>query len=135
MTSAGLELQKAVLTLLKADPSLKSLINTRVYDRVPAQAEFPYVTLGASTTYDWSTASERGSEHIFTLNVWDRASGRKSVMQIMHAIDRLLTGTQLTLTGHRLINLIPQSLLARPEDNRDGYLGVLRYRAVTEEQP
>ncbi len=88
MTSAGLELQKALLALLKADGALEKLIEGRVYDRVPEKAEFPYVTLGSSNIYDWSTATERGSEHLFTLNVWNRASGRKSVFTIMNIIER-----------------------------------------------
>ncbi len=133
MTSAGLELQKAMLAALKADTSLEGLIEGRIYDRVPPKATYPYVTLGSSNTYDWSTATERGSEHLFTLNIWNRADGRKSVLRIMHAIEQLLAAAQLRLDGHRLINLVPQSSQARAEDSRDGYLGVLRYRVVTEE--
>ena len=135
MTSAGLELQKALLALLKADGALEKQIEGRIYDRVPDKAEFPYVTLGSSNIYDWSTGTERGSEHLFTLNIWSRASGRKSVFTIMNLIDRLLAQPQLTLVGHRLVNLALQFSQARAEDNRDGYLGVLRYRAVTEELP
>ena len=135
MTSAGLELQKALLALLRADGALEKLIEGRVYDRVPEKAVFPYVTLGASNIYDWSTGTERGSEHLFTLNIWNRASGRKSVFTIMNIIERLLDKSVLTLVGHRVANLALQYSQARAEDNRDGYLGVLRYRAVTEELP
>ena len=135
MTSAGLELQKALLALLKADGTLEKLIEGRVYDRVPEKAEFPYVTLGSSNIYDWSTGTERGSEHLFTLNIWNRASGRKSVFTIMNIIERLLDKSVLTLVGHRVVNLGLQYSQARAEDNRDGYLGILRYRAVTEELP
>jgi hypothetical protein len=133
MTSAGLELQKAMLALLRGDVALEKLIDNRVFDRVPDKAEFPYVTLGNSSIYDWSTATERGSEHLFTLNVWNRASGRKSVLAIMNIIDRLLERSTLALAGHRVVNLGLQYSQARAEDNRDGYLGILRYRAVTEE--
>lgn len=135
MTSAGLELQKVLLAVLKTDGALQKLVDGRVYDRVPAKSDFPYVTLGSSNIYDWSTATERGSEHLFTLNVWNRASGRKSVFEIMNGIERLLQRASLTLAGHRLINLDLQFSQARAEDNRDGYLGILRYRAVTEEMP
>ncbi|MDR6633760.1 hypothetical protein J2X72_002560 [Phyllobacterium sp. 1468] len=135
MTSAGLELQKALLALLRADGALEKLIEGRVYDRVPEKAVFPYVTLGAANIYDWSTGTERGSEHLFTLNIWNRASGRKSVFTIMNIIERLLDKPVLTLVGHRVANLALQYSQARAEDNRDGYLGVLRYRAVTEELP
>ncbi|MBB3238126.1 DUF3168 domain-containing protein [Phyllobacterium endophyticum] len=133
MTSAGLELQKALLALLRGDVALEKLIENRVFDRVPDGTDFPYVTLGNSNIYDWSTATERGSEHLFTLNVWNRASGRKSVFAIMNIIDRLLERSALTLAGHRLVNLGLQYSQGRAEDNRDGYLGILRYRAVTEE--
>jgi len=133
MTSAMLELQRSVLAVLKAGPALKELVDGRIYDRVPAGAEFPYVTLGGSTSYDWSTATERGSEHLLSLNVWDRAGGRKSVLEIMDLVDHLLLEGDFVLRGYRLINLVAQSSMARAEDSRDGYLGVLRYRIVTEE--
>jgi hypothetical protein len=133
MTSAGLELQKALLAGLKGDKGLEKLLAGRVYDRVPVKAVFPYVTLGSSNVYDWSTSTERGSEHLFTLNIWNKGSGRKAVFEIMDVIERLLRQPRLELVGHRLVNLSLQSSQARAEDNRDGYLGVLRYRAVTEE--
>ncbi|MEI4482313.1 MULTISPECIES: DUF3168 domain-containing protein [unclassified Phyllobacterium] len=133
MKSAGLELQKALLACLKIDGALERLIAGRVYDRVPLKAEFPYVTLGSSNIYDWSTATERGSEHLFTLNIWNRASGRKTVFEIMNVIEHLLERSQLVLSGHRLTNLNLQYSQARAEDAQDGYLGVLRYRAVTED--
>ena len=135
MTSAGLELQKALLGFLKSDASLAKLIDGRVYDRVPAKTAFPYVTLGSSNIYDWSTATEPGSEHLFTLNIWHRAGGRKHVLEIMNVIDRQLRQAVLTLAGHRLVNLDLQYSQARADDSRDGYLGILRYRAVTEEMP
>ncbi|MGH6859931.1 MAG: DUF3168 domain-containing protein [Phyllobacterium sp.] len=133
MTSAGLELQKALLAVLKADKTVEKLVGGRIYDRVPEKADFPYVTLGSSSIYDWSTATERGGEHLFTLHVWDRAGGRTTVFRIMDAIDRLLFEPELALADHRLVNLDLQYSQARAEDNRDGYLGILRYRAVTEE--
>lgn len=133
MKSAGLELQKALLACLKMDNELERLVGGRVYDRVPPKAVFPYVTLGSSGIYDWSTATERGSEHLFTLNIWNRASGRKAVFEIMTVIEHLLERSQLGLGGHRLINLSLQYSQARAEDSQDGYLGMLRYRAVTEE--
>ncbi len=133
MTSAGLELQKALLACLKMDSTLERLVEGRVYDRVPSKATFPYVTLGSSNIYDWSTATERGSEHLFTLNIWNRSSGRKSVFEIMNVIERLLECSQLSVRGHRVINLALQYSQARAEDSQDGYLGMLRYRAVTEE--
>jgi hypothetical protein len=135
MTSAGLELQKALLARLKTDSTLGKLIHGRVYDRVPARAEFPYVTLGSSMVHDWSTATERGSEHLFTLNVWNRAEGRKSIFEIMNVIEEMLERPQLELHSHRLVNLNLQYSQARAEDSRDGYIGMLRYRAVTEELP
>lgn len=134
MTSAGLELQKALLACLKTDGALEKLVGGRVYDRVPQKAEFPYVTLGSSNIYDWSTATERGSEHLFTLHIWNRAGGRKSVFEIMNLIERRLAAAQLPMRSQRLVNLDIQYSQARAEDNQDGYIGTLRYRAVTEEQ-
>ena len=56
---------------------LARLVVPRVYDEVPLRAEFPYLTFGQTIERDWSTGTEPGQEHTFTLHVWSRARGRK----------------------------------------------------------
>jgi hypothetical protein len=45
---SSLDLQKAVVARLKADAGVTALVGQRIYDRVPPDAVFPYVSLGRS---------------------------------------------------------------------------------------
>ncbi|YBV98115.1 DUF3168 domain-containing protein [Phyllobacteriaceae bacterium JZ32] len=133
MTSANMELQKAVYLALSGDAALvEKLGGPNIYDHIPAAAAFPYVTFGQTTVYDWSTDSEVGDEHLFTVHVWARAGGRKQVLEIMDLIAIRMSQAVLALDGHRLVNMALQYSQARNDDERDGYHGLLRYRAVTE---
>ncbi|QND52397.1 DUF3168 domain-containing protein [Phyllobacterium sp. 628] len=133
MSSAGLQLQKALLKALKADAELNDWVDGRIYDHVPSRSEFPYITFGSATGYDWSTATERGSEHLMTLQVWSRGDFRKTVFEIMDRISRVLGIAPLKLDAHELINLNLEYTQAIAANSRDGYAGTMRYRAVTEE--
>jgi hypothetical protein len=133
MPSAAWSLQKAVFAALAADAPLIALIgDARIYDDVPQSSDFPYLTFGQSTARDWSTATDDGSEHTITLNVWSQAKGRNEVHEIMAAARAALQGQPLTLDGHRLINLRHESSKARRAPDGDTYHGIARFRAVTE---
>ncbi len=133
MTSAGLQLQKALLQVLKADAGLNEWVNRRVFDHVPQQSDFPYITFGTASTYDWSTSTERGGEHLLTLHVWTHRASRKTVFDIMDRIERLLLSVPLPLEGHKLVSIRLEYAQTALADNRGSFAGVMRYRAVTEE--
>lgn len=133
MSSANLELQKAVYTALKGDAAVVTLLGgNKFFDHVPPASAFPYVTFGRTTVYDWSTDSDVGSEHLFTIHVWSRAGGKSQTLGIMSEIERIMTSVPLQIEGHRLINLRLEFSEALNDDDRDGYHGLLRYRTVTE---
>ena len=133
MVSAGWALQKALFAHLVADSSLTALLGgAKIYDDVPRDAEFPYVTFGASVVRDWSTGSDEGFEHVVTLHAWSRANGRRESHEIVGALRSSLHDQTLSIDGHRLINLRHQMSEARREDDGETYHGIVRYRAVTE---
>lgn len=133
MPSPAWSLQQAIYSAVTTNAALNTLIGPpRLYDDVPQNAVFPYLTLGQSTTRDWSTATEAGDEHRLTLHVWSRAGGRREAQEIMGALKAALHDQPLTLTGHRLINLTHELSEARREPDGDTYHGLVRFRAVTE---
>ncbi len=133
MTNPGWDLQKATYQALKADSALTSLLGANwLYDDVPQDAEFPYVVIDQMRLNDWSTGSERGSEHILMLHIWSRYRGKREIHEIADAIRVALDDVELTLDDNRLINLTHQySDLKRDEDGETWH-GVMRFRAVTE---
>jgi len=132
MTDAQWELQKAVYQALSADAGLQAEIGDppRLYDDPPADAAFPYVTLGEARSSALSGV-EGGLEHDVKLYVFSRYAGRREVKRILAAVQDALHDASLTLTGHDLVNM--RFVFADVFRRLDGaaYQGMARFRAVT----
>ena len=133
MTAATFDLQEAVFAALKADLALvEALGGAKFHDLTPADLSFPYVTFGRTSTYDWSTGTEAGSEHFFTLHVWSKHKGRKEALQLMELVRAALHERDLALAGHQLVNLRLEFSDMRYDEDLAVYDGSLRFRAVVE---
>lgn len=133
MASPCTALQAAILDRLAADPALLALLGgARIYDHVPQRAAFPFLSVGASSVRDWSTATEPGHEHTLTLNAWSRHRGRAELYAITDAIAAALEPADLTLDGHRLINLRVEQTAYRREGDGETFAATISLRAVTE---
>jgi len=133
MPSSAWALQKAIHTRLTTDAGVLALLGSpRVYDDVPRQPTFPYVSYGQSTARDWSTGTDEGHEHIVSLHVWTRGAGRKPAHELSGAVEAALDQQPLALEGHRLVSLRHEFSDVRREDDGETWRGLLRLRAVTE---
>lgn len=133
MAHPSAELQTSVYQTLTADPGLLSLLGgPKIFDHIPEEAVYPYLTLGRTTVIDWSTGTEDGSEHLLTLHVWAKGGGKQATYQIMDQVSTRLHDQHLPLDKHRLVNLQLQFAEARLEPESTTYHGILRFRAVTE---
>jgi hypothetical protein len=131
--SAATELQKAIFAALRGEAALVAALGgPKIFDHAPANIAFPYFTFGRSTVYDWSTATEQGSEHLVTLHVWSKAKGKAETLTLMDLAGARLHDAELALAGHRLVNLRLEFSDARFEEDVSAYHGLLRFRAVTE---
>lgn len=133
MTAPAAELQKAVFSALSGDGALVAALGGgKIFDHVPAGTAFPYVTFGRTSVYDWSTATESGTEQLFTLHVWSKARGKAEALAIVERIGALLHDRPLALDGHALVNLRQEYAEVRHDEDLDVYHGLTRFRAVTE---
>jgi hypothetical protein len=133
MPSATWALQKAIHVSLTNNATLSGLLGgARIYDDVPRGATFPYVTYGGSTVRDWSTGSDEGHEHAVTLHAWSQGAGRKTVHELLGAIEAALDQQSLVLDGHRLIGIRHEFSDVRREAGGETWHGILRLRATTE---
>ena len=132
MTAPAAELQRAVFDALAANAALAALVGARIYDHVPANAAYPYVSFGRTSIYDWSTGTESGSEQLFTLHIWSKAKGKKETLEIMEHARALLEDARLDLNQHSLVNMRLEFAEARHDEDLALYHGLLRFRAVTE---
>lgn len=133
MMCPGWDLQTAAYAALAADGALLALLGgERLYDDVPQNAAFPYVVIDQMQLRDWSTGTERGTEHMLMLHVWSRYDGKRETHEIADAVRAVLDGAALTLGNHRLVNLAHQFSDLKRDPDGETYHGVLRFRAVTE---
>jgi hypothetical protein len=136
MSSPAWELQRAVYDALVVDTALAILLGgARIYDEVPRGAAFPYVTFGASTVRDWSTGTERGSEHVIVLRAWSKSGGERDVHLILEALRSALHEAPLSVDGHRLVSIRHEMSDAMRDPDGETYHGAARFRAVTEPMP
>jgi hypothetical protein len=133
MTSAALELQRAVFAALQGNAELDAAMATvRLYDQAPANAKFPYLTFGRTSVYDWSTDTETGAEHLVTLHVWSKARGKSECHALIETVRAALDDASLALDGHALIKLRMEYSEVRYEDDNDVHHGLIRFLALTE---
>jgi len=133
MASASAALRAAIHDALSADGALNALLGgPKIYDEVPREAGFPYVTLGEARVSDFSTGTEPGEEHQVTLHAWSRQGGQREAHLISGALLQALDDAPLTLSEHRLVNLRFAVADVRREADGRTYHALVRFRAMTE---
>ena len=106
---ASLELQIAIVGLLKNNADLSALVDGRIYDRVPPDAagkvtaKFPYVSLGPDQEITDDAECLRASEFILQIDAWSREAGFPEVKRIARAIEDALNDVELDLTDNAAI--------------------------------
>lgn len=94
MTSASLELQKAINEKLAASNDLPP-----IYDGIRSTARFPYIVLGRDKVFYPDNQSHHQS-HIF---VYSQAFSIVEVKLYLNYLLELLDGKNLELEGHKII--------------------------------
>lgn len=98
MSTSTYDIQRAVYGVLSPDPVLATQYSAAVYDDVPENAAFPYITLGEWTeTDDPKTLDSIGRESTFTVHIWSRARGMAEVQNIAGRIIQILEHQPLSL--------------------------------------
>jgi hypothetical protein len=135
MPAAHVALRAAIHAALIADTALAAALGgPRIHDEPPANAAFPYVTLGEARITDLSGDGVAAQEHQLTLHAWSRQGGHKEAHVIAGALLQALDDAPLALGGHRLVNLRFAVADIRREADGRTYHAVVRFRAVTETQ-
>lgn len=103
MTSPSFELQKLIYDRLTGNPALSTLIGTRVYDRVPDNPTFPYVSFGPSDEVSDDADCIDGFEVTMQLDVWSRAVGFPECRRIVDAVRNALPEDGILLADNALV--------------------------------
>jgi hypothetical protein len=91
MADASWMLQKAIFK------ALNDGLDVPVYDSVPGNPAFPYVTIGDDVSSDRSSKVESNQEFACTIHVWSRQRGRWETKQLIDAVDELLHDQTLAI--------------------------------------
>jgi len=130
---ASWALQSAIHAVLSADPVLLTILDgANLYDDVPRGTRPPYITVGRTRIVDWSTGTEKGAQHIISLNIWSKGPGRREALMIADAVSAALVSTPPAPDDHVLVSLEPLGLDAERTSDRGHVRVTLQYRALTE---
>jgi hypothetical protein len=134
MSSSLFAAQEAVYAQLMSDAPLQALIGTpaRIYDVVPPDAQFPYVTLGDMTVRDFDTKDRTGFEQVCVLHAWSRYRGRKELKSILQAIFDRLHQAALSVAGGDFVSCQFLSCSVGAENDGLTLHGVMRLRIVVQ---
>ena len=126
MSDPSLELQAAIVGRLKGDSGVQAVIGQRVYDEVPTNPTFPYVSIGDNQVLPDDAECIDGREIFWQLDGWARDPHFPTVKQISKAVDAALHNLPLTITGYNNIvcELSTTSYLHDPD-------GITRHVAMT----
>lgn len=95
-------LQRAVYLALTADQRISELV-TGVYDAVPQDTAFPYITTASDNIDQWDADDMRGFEATLEIHVWSRHRGQGEVKRIQQAIYNALHNVALTVIRHNTV--------------------------------
>jgi hypothetical protein len=99
MTHPIVALQGALVTALRADPTLAGLVGQAIFDAPPRGQVAPYVVIVRHDLLPRDGDDPPGNDHRVTLHVWHPDSSRKAVLAIVDAIAAVLLGGALAPVG------------------------------------
>lgn len=133
MTWAPTEVQKAVFATLNSDATLTSLLGSnKVFDHVPDNTSYPYVSIFIFPFEDRGSYNTEGLTLVFQVSTWVRGNtrGNLSVQTIQKRIDELLHKANLSITGWKIISLRRDLIDLRTEDDNVTKQGIQRFRLL-----
>ena len=129
----ALALQQAMHQQLLATPALTTLLGGgHVFDETPRGEPPLYVAFNGIETRDWSVVDQKAHEHFVIIEVVTNSKSRALAQAIGDAIEVALDNANLTLTGHKLINLRAIFWTVSRSKSSDTFGVTLRFRAATE---
>lgn len=130
--SPELELQGVLVAALKADPDVAALVGARVYDTVPRDTDFPYISLGPMEARTDDAECITGFMIFSQIDVWSQAVGYPEVKRLIDAVRHAIHDQDLSLTVNALVFIEHQtSRILRDPDGLTSH-GALDFVASVE---
>lgn len=126
-----MEVEEAVGRAIRAMLT-PALAPVPVYDRVPRDKPFPFVTFDRHITEPDDDLSEQMSRHRITLTVWSDKPGVKEVRGIIGTIRRTLHWADLDLVVGGCVLCEVERTDATEDQDGQTYMGTAQIRVLTE---
>lgn len=111
---------------------LTAELTVPVYDAVPDNAAYPYVTLDYEVASNDDPLARRRDSRLFYLSIWSNYQGQMEVKRIMAQIDSALHERPLPLETGRVASVrVDRKSTNREPDGRT-YQGSVTLRILTE---
>lgn len=129
-------LRRALVALWTGDSAVSSLIGNRVFDRVKAGAEFPYVEFGETQLIDEDAACHERFQAYQTVHVWSRALGNLEAFAIANALRKAVRAADFASALDTSGVAILRHESTRVFDDPDGLTthGVVTFHTVIDPQ-
>lgn len=135
MQNQSLILRKAVISTLKADPLVASIVGARVYDEVIPKPEWPFVRYGTPITTEFLGQCWEGEAHRLTVHGFSKGPGRDPVDALAFAIKQALHEKKPIYEGASVVESMiwRQTSVLRDLNQATAYHVVVEFDAATAE--
>lgn len=130
MTAPDIATQGAIFTALNGHVSWSGS-NVPVYDAVPQDSAYPYISLDDQMIMEDDYLDARKDDRRFYISVWSTYSGKKQVLEIMQSIDALLHRKKLSMTTGRMVECYVMRKSTQRDIDRVTYQGLVTLRIIT----
>lgn len=105
MSDPSLELQAAIVGTLKNNAGIQAVVGNpaRVYDEVPNNPMFPYISLGDNQVLPDKAECIDGTEIFWQIDAWARDPTFPMVKKIAKAIVAALDDQDITVSGYTVV--------------------------------
>lgn len=134
MASANDELQAAIFAHLEADQTIQALVGGRIFDRVPADAQLPYVQFSKCNGNREHMSCVKSWTLFPDIDVWSSDVGFSEANRIMAAVAESLDGAPLVLETMRLVLIVEYKTdVFRDADGLTSH-GIVTFKAIVEKR-
>lgn len=129
-----IDIARALQIVLSTDSGVQAVLGNapRLYDHLPEDPIFPYLTYGPMRTQDISGDEALLQTHILSLHMWSRYGGRNEVINIIEAISKAVNERPFDLGDIHLVRKhILYSDIMRAPDGRTLH-GLIRLSFTTD---
>lgn len=107
-------------------------VSCPIYDSVPMNADFPYVSLDYEISTNNDPLASRRDIRFFYLSVWSDFKGQEEVKRLMAEIDAATHERPLPLTTGRVVSIRVERKQTNREPDGVTFMGSVTLRIITQ---